>query len=75
MRNLTQVEGMSLEALRAGIRWNFESMPEYLDQLERERTTPNVACFVGHSALRSYVMGDAAVERAATADEVAEMRP
>jgi len=74
MRNLTQVEGMSLEALRAGIRWNFESMPEYLDQLERERTTPNVACFVGHSALRSYVMGDAAVERAATADEVAEMR-
>ncbi|MEJ2174406.1 MAG: amidohydrolase family protein [bacterium] len=74
MRNLTQVEGMSLEALRAGIRWNFESMPEYLDQLEREGTTPNVACFVGHSSLRSYVMGDAAVERAATADEVAEMR-
>lgn len=74
MRNLTQVEGMSLEAMRAGIRWNFESVPEYLDQLEREGTTPNVACFVGHSALRSYVMGDAAVERAATADEVAEMR-
>jgi len=74
MRNLTQVEGMSLEALRAGIRWNFESVPEYLDQLERGGTTPNVACFVGHSALRSYVMGDAAVERAATAAEVAEMR-
>jgi len=35
MRNLTQVEGMSLEALRAGIRWSFESVPEYLDQLER----------------------------------------
>jgi N-acyl-D-amino-acid deacylase len=74
MRNLTQVEGMSLEALRAGIRWDFESVPEYLDQLERGGTTPNVACFVGHSALRSYVMGDAAVERAATAAEVAEMR-
>jgi len=74
MRNLTQVEGMSLEALRAGIRWSFESVPEYLDQLERGGTTPNVACFVGHSALRSYVMGDAAVERAATAAEVAEMR-
>jgi len=74
MRNLTQVEGMSLEALRAGIRWDFESVPEYLDSLERGGTTPNVACFVGHSALRSYVMGDAAVERAATAAEVAEMR-
>ena len=74
MRNLTQVEGMSLDALRAGIRWEFESVPEYLDLLERGGTTPNVACFVGHSALRSYVMGDAAVERAATEAEVGEMR-
>ncbi len=74
MRNLTQVEGMSLDALRAGIRWDFESVPEYLDQLERGGMTPNVACFVGHSSLRSYVMGEAAVERAATAAEVGEMR-
>jgi len=74
MRNLTQVEGMSLEALRAGIRWDFESVPEYLDQLERGGLTPNVAAFVGHSALRSYVMGDAATERAATEAEVGEMR-
>jgi N-acyl-D-amino-acid deacylase len=74
MRNLTQVEGMSLEALRAGIRWDFESVPEYLDLLERVGTTPNVACFVGHSSLRSYVMGEAAVERAATEAEVAQMR-
>src|SRR5438874_1758416 len=35
MRNLTQVEGMSLEVLRAGIRWEFESVAEYLDMLER----------------------------------------
>src|SRR5499426_112780 len=34
MRNLTQVEGMSLEVLRQGIRWQFESIPEYLDVLE-----------------------------------------
>ncbi len=74
MRNLTQVEGMSLDALRAGIRWEFESVPEYLDLLERGGTTPNVACFVGHSALRSYVMGDDAVERTASEAEVAEMR-
>lgn len=74
MRNLTQVEGMSLNALRAGIRWDFESIPEYFDLLERGGTTPNVACFVGHSALRSYVMGDAAVERTASDGEVSEMR-
>src|SRR2546428_60078 len=34
MRNLTQVEGMSLDALRAGIRWDFQTVPQYLDMLE-----------------------------------------
>src|SRR5207248_606360 len=65
MRNLTQVEGMSLEALRAGIRWEFESVPEYLDMLERRGAAVNIAAFVGHSSVRTYVMGDAATERAA----------
>ena len=35
MKNLTQVEGMSLDVLRAGVRWEFESVPQYLDMLER----------------------------------------
>jgi len=35
MRNLTQVEGMSLDALRNGIKWEFESFPQYLDMLEK----------------------------------------
>ncbi|WP_366553253.1 N-acyl-D-amino-acid deacylase family protein [Aquibaculum sediminis] len=74
MRNLTQVEGMSLDVLRQGIVWDFETFPEYLASLERRGTQANVAAFLGHSALRSYVMGDAAVERAATDEEVAEMR-
>jgi len=73
MRNLTQVEGMSLEALRAGIRWDFESVPAYLDQLERSGSVPNIAGFVGHSSVRTFVMGDAATERAATPGEVAAM--
>ena len=74
MRNLTQVEGMSLAALRAGIRWEFESLPEYLDMLERRGAALNVAGFVGHSAVRTYVMGGAASERAATDAEVASMK-
>ena len=40
MRNLTQVEGMSLDVLRAGIRWEFESVPQYLDMLERNGAAP-----------------------------------
>jgi N-acyl-D-amino-acid deacylase len=74
MRNLTQVEGMSLEVLRQGIRWDFETVPEYLDMLERQRAAVNVAVFAGHSALRTYVMGEAATRRAATGDEIQRMK-
>ena len=74
MRNLTQVEGMSLAVLRAGLRWDFETVPQYLDMLERQGSALNVAAFVGHSSIRTYVMGDAATERAATAAEIRQMR-
>src|SRR5262245_31581902 len=74
MRNLTQVEGMSLDVLRAGIRWEFESFPQYLDMLERQSTALNIAAFIGHSSLRTYVIGGAATERAATDAEIDSMR-
>src|SRR5689334_6185813 len=74
MRNLTQVEGMSLEVLRSGIRWEFESVAEYLDMLERRGAAINIAAFVGHSAVRTYVMGEAATERAASDAEIERMR-
>ena len=74
MRNLTQVEGMSLDVLRAGVRWDFESVPQYLDMLERLGSALNVAVFAGHSSIRTYVMGEAATERVATADETGAMR-
>ena len=57
---------MSLDALRAGIRWEFESFPQYLDMLQRQGVGPNVACFAGHSAIRTFVMGEEATERTAT---------
>jgi len=74
MRNLTQVEGMSIDALRAGIRWDFETVPQYLDMLERGGSAVNIAAFVGHSSVRTYVMGDAATQRSANAAEVAAMK-
>ncbi len=73
MRHLTHVEGMSLEALRSGINWGFESFPEYLDMLEKQGVGPNVACFSGHSSVRTWVMGADATERTATDDEIARM--
>jgi N-acyl-D-amino-acid deacylase len=74
MKNLTQVEGMSLEVLRAGVRWNFETVPQYLDMLEQQGSALNVAVFAGHSSIRTYVMGEAATERAANAAEIESMR-
>ena len=74
LRNLTHVEGMSLDALREGVDWDFETYPEYLAMLERKGTVPNVACFVGHSSVRTYVLGDEASSRPATPSEVAEMK-
>src|SRR4029450_8365858 len=70
MRMLTYVEGMPLEALTRGIRWGWETFAESLDSLERIGPWPNVGCFIGHSAIRQYVMGDAAWEREASADEI-----
>ena len=74
MRNLTHVEGMSLDAMRAGIQWDFESYPEYLASIERRGIVPNVASFVGHSSVRTYVLGEEAAKRAATDAEIAEMK-
>ena len=74
MRNLTNVEGMSLDALRAGIRWDFESFPEYLAMLERNGLGLNLAAFAGHSSIRTFVMGDDAGRRTATPAEVDTMR-
>ncbi|MGE3865188.1 MAG: amidohydrolase family protein [Burkholderiaceae bacterium] len=73
MRNLTQVEGMPLSSLRAGIQWEFETFPEYLDMLTQRGVGLNVAAFVGHSAIRTYVLGADASRRPATEAEIASM--
>src|SRR5512132_4654756 len=73
LRALTHVEGMSLDALRAGVNWDFESYPEFLDAMERRGVVPNVGSFVGHSSVRTYVLGADATTRAATDTEIAEM--
>ena len=76
LRTLENVEGMSIDAIRAGIgeTWPFETIPEYLDAVERRGTAINVAALVGHTAVRMYVMGEEATDRAATDEEIARMR-
>ena len=73
-RNLSVVEGMSLNALERGIDWSFESIPEYFAMLRRKGFVPNVAAFAGHSTIRTAVMGEEASERSATVAEIETMR-
>jgi N-acyl-D-aspartate/D-glutamate deacylase len=75
VRSLEKVEGMSREALEAGLGedWGFETFPEFLGAIERRGTAINTAAMVGHTPIRFYVMGEAATERAATADEIGRM--
>jgi N-acyl-D-aspartate/D-glutamate deacylase len=76
VKTLMHVEDMSPDTLFAGVPWDaFETFPEYLDAVESRGTVLNYACYVGHTALRMYVMGgDDAYSRAATPDEVARMQ-
>ena len=74
MRNLTQVEGMSLDVLRQGIVWDFETFPQYLAQLDRNGSAVNVAAYIGHSSLRTYAMGADAATRSATEPEITQMQ-
>src|ERR1700680_3799104 len=74
MRNLTQVEGMSLDVLRQGIDWGFETFAQYLAQLRRRGSAVNIAAYVGHSSVRTYVMGKDASTRAATDNEIVQMQ-
>ncbi|MDQ1460660.1 MAG: hypothetical protein QOI08_2144 [Actinomycetota bacterium] len=75
VRTLQHVEDMSPDTLFAGVPWDeFETFPQYLDAIEARGTLINFACYVGHTAVRIFVMGEAGYERAATDDEITSMQ-
>jgi N-acyl-D-aspartate/D-glutamate deacylase len=73
IKSFVRVEAISRRVLEAGVKWRWVSTPEYLETLG-ERLGINAAALVGHIAVRHYVMGEDAVERQATPDEVERMR-
>jgi N-acyl-D-amino-acid deacylase len=72
-RCLTAVEDIPTEAMLAGIDWRWESFPEYLAHVERLPKGLNYGMYLGHSALRMYVMGKRALEERADEDDLKQM--
>ena len=62
-RTLQHVEDMDLATLQAGIPWDFETFPEYLDSVARRGVGLNYGVYVGHTAVRLFVMGEEGYER------------
>lgn len=73
-RMLSTVESIPLEALEAGVQWNWRSFGDYLDQVEAVRTAVNVGVSVGHSALRRLVLGEASHGRDIAPDDLTAMK-
>jgi N-acyl-D-aspartate/D-glutamate deacylase len=72
-RNLERAEDISREAMLEGIDWRWETFPEFMDVIDALPKGINYAGYIGHSALRTYVMGERAFTEAATEDEVKRM--
>jgi N-acyl-D-amino-acid deacylase len=72
-RNLERAEDISRAAMLAGIKWRWESFPEFLDVLESLPKGINYAGYMGHCALRTYVMGQRAFTDEASEDDLAKM--
>src|SRR5437899_736296 len=73
VRNLQRAEDIPPEAMEAGIDWRWTTFPEFLDTLESLPNGINYSGYLGHSALRTYVMGERAFEKPATEDDLTAM--
>jgi N-acyl-D-amino-acid deacylase len=71
--DLVNVEALPHEVLMKGVSWEWESFSEYMGTVSRRGIALNAAFLVPLSALRFYVMGEQAAERAATREEIAQM--
>ncbi len=76
MDMMCRIEAVPMESMRAGMRWDWVSFPEYLASLDRQGLGLNIASLVPYSPLRSYVMGvkESRERTQATAAEMAEIK-
>ncbi len=71
---MESVEDIPRDAILDGLAWDWETYGEYYDSIDRLAKGPNTGGLVGHSALRTYVMGERGLDEApATGDDIAAM--
>jgi N-acyl-D-amino-acid deacylase len=68
--NLERAEDIPAASMAAGIEWTWESFPEYLDAVEAQPKAINYASQIGHSALRTFAMGERAFTEQATEEDL-----
>ena len=74
MMNLERAEDIPRSAMKEGIRqWSWDTFPEYLDVLQRLPKGINYATYIGHSALRTWAMGERALEGPSSDDDLSRM--
>jgi N-acyl-D-amino-acid deacylase len=73
VRNLERAEDISADAMAQGITWTWATFGEYLNAIDATRKGINYACLIGHSALRTWAMGQRAFTDVATADDLEVM--
>jgi N-acyl-D-aspartate/D-glutamate deacylase len=73
VRNLQRAEDIPPAAMEAGIKWTWTSYPEFLDAVEALPKGINYSGYVGHSAIRTFVMGERAFDGPATEDDLRAM--
>jgi len=74
MRDLVNVEAIPFEVLQAGITWDWESFPQYMDAAAGRRPSLNLAFLAPLTPLRHYVMGEASLDRAANESEISQIK-
>ena len=74
MRDLVNVEAIPFEVLDAGITWDWETFPQYLDAAARRKPALNLAFLAPLTPLRHYVMHEDSLERSATPEETAKIK-
>ncbi|HEV3113528.1 MAG TPA: amidohydrolase family protein [Candidatus Binataceae bacterium] len=72
--DLVNVEGIPFDVLSRGIRWEWESFPQFMDAAAHRESALNLGFFAPLTPFRHYVMGEESMQRAAHPEEIGQIK-